>query len=377
MNLTDVFKYYKNNMKKFISIAAGIALSVLLVYIFQMVVNSINSSAYTTIVEPRKYFSIVRQKDVNPDPVLINRIKAQPFVDKVLPFVYWTTNIQMTIGGVTSTDILQVGQNDMKYLMKRMGLKIIKGRLPVPGKHEILMHCRVAANKHLKIGDLIGSWVSKDEFVHGSYEVVGLIDGSPMVSFAPIETAEIDYNMYYDYMFGGIIIPKEGKLGALNSYLSTLPNAYQVITYDSSLKNVNTLKDSVGLLTTGVSFMIMIIVSLFTGLLCYIYFYQRRNEFGLLSALGFTRQQVINKTILEISGMNIIGFLSGFLISIMMGQLLKIFVYIPRGEELYMISVDCLLRALSIPIFGTLFSIIPIWRMLKRLDPIAIIEGVV
>jgi ABC-type lipoprotein release transport system permease subunit len=377
MILLSIFKFYKNNMRKFLSVASGIALSVLLVYTFQMVVNSINTTAYTSNVEPRKYFSMIRPKDTYPDEYLINRIKAQPSVDKVLPFVYWTTAIQMTIGGGIGTDILQVKEKDMDLLMSIMKLKVIHGRKPIPGSHEIIMDNRVAANKHLKIGDMIGSWVSKEEYVHGSYKIVGLISGNSIVSFAPIEAAIIDYNMKFDYFYGGIILPKRGQLANVNKFLSTLPNNYEVITYDSCIKVINGLKDSISILTTGVSFMIMIIVSLFTGLMCYIFFYQRKNEFGLLWALGFTRQQVINKTILEISGINIIGFIAGILLSMGIGLLLNYGIYAPRGEMLYILSIDSLLKALSIPIFSILFSVIPIWRMLRKFDPIDIIEGVI
>ncbi|MCX8130490.1 MAG: ABC transporter permease [Clostridia bacterium] len=376
MIFTDVLKYYKSNMRRFIAIFATISLSVLLVYVFQMLINSLTSSVYLTQIEPRKHFSIVRQKELLPDEKLINDIKARDETEEVLPLVLWSTGLNMIIGGDTQSDIAMLKEKDMDYLLSVMGMKIFEGRKPAPGRHEILLHERVAANKKLKIGDQFGALNSKNEWMSGSYRVVGLVRGKPVMSFAPYETAFSDYKINYEYQFGAAIIPKKGMLETLNKYLDSLPNTYHVKTYNSSKENIESLTGNIDLLITILSIIVMIIASVCVGFLCYIYFYQRRNEFGLLWAIGFSRIQVVNRVFIEISGMNLAGLIAGIIISVVFGWILRIYIYLPGGQNLYLFSLDSIIKALCVPLFATLFSIIPIWRMLRKLDPVSIIEGV-
>lgn len=378
MNLFGLLKYYKSNMRRFISIFASIALSVILVYMFQMLMNSITGLVRETTVDPKKYYSMVRQKDTSPNADLASLLRVRDDVEYAMPFVYWTTNMKMIIGGVSSSDILQVKTGDMDILIQRMGLHIKEGRKPVAGRHEILMHEMVAANKQLKIGDQFGSQDNKEEWISGSYTIVGIVSGKPIVSFASYETAFKDFNMNLnnEYMYGILLLPKKGELDSLNGYLDYMPNYYDVLTYNSCKIIAEKNTGNIDLLANMLSLVILVISSISVGFLCYIYITQRKYEFGLLWAIGYSRQQVLNRVIAEISGMIAAGLIAGLLVSILAGLYLKIMVYSPMGQPLELFSMGSMIKAFCVSLFALLFSVLPVWRMLKKLDPISIIEGV-
>lgn len=375
MILRNIFKYYINNKSRFITVFMAIALGVFLVYFIDSIIFSMSRTLYDSDVEPRRQYSIVRQKDLLPDESLIKSIQSQAAVERTLPLVYWSTSMQMTIGGLISTDILMLKEQDMDYMMDKLGLHVSEGRKPTPGNHEILLHSTVAANKGLKVGDYFGSVMSKNEWMNGAYQIVGLVDGKGIASFAPYETFYKDSGMTYEYMYGALVIPKEGKLGEMNAYLNTLPYTYSVVTQAVSEKTYKGYTANINLFGNFVCLSVILIVALCIGFLCYIYSYQRRSEQGLLLSLGYSRQQIIIQAFLEILGMNLFGLLFGALISIGALSLLSNMVYVPKGQFLQVLSLRSLIRSFSICIFSILFSVLPIWRMLKKLDPISIIEG--
>jgi putative ABC transport system permease protein len=261
-------------------------------------------------------------------------------------------------------------------MMELMDLKLIKGNMPTE-INDIILHKQVAVNKKLEINDFIGRRISKQETLPEVYHIVGIIDGSSVVSFAPIDFYLDFYQLPYEYLYGGIILPKEGELDKMNQALDTLePSNYQIdtLTIQEAAAEENITK--IGILVSAINIFIILIVSSCIGFLCYIYFSQRRSEFGLLWALGYSRQQVINRAFAEVNGINLAGYIMGILISLLIGVILNYSYYIPSGDYLQIIDIRCFLGAACSPIFVTLFSLIPIWRMLKKLDPISIIDGI-
>jgi putative ABC transport system permease protein len=340
-----------------------------------MVIFSSFRIGYNTSLEPKKYFSTVSPKGEVLNQKIIASLADIKGVDRIIPCVFDSTNIHAGIGSNYSTSILSVGVNDITVMMELLHLKLISGSLPVSGS-EIVLHKQVAENKNLKVGDYIGRMVSKDETLPGYYRIVGLIDGKSIISFAPIDYYINTYRLPYEYIYGGIILPKNNSLEEMNLTLDSMdPADYRIDTLTVQMVWQKEYTAKITILITVINMFIILIVSSCIGFLCYIYFTQRRSEFGLLWALGFSRQQVINRAFAEVNGITIVGYLCGVLISLLIGVLLNYVYFIPIGDPLQIVNITYLFGAACSPIFVTLFSLIPIWRMLKRLDPISIIDG--
>ncbi len=374
MKPLSIFNYYRNNMKRLLAVFLAVSLSVFLLYTVQMLIFSSFRTAYLINVEPQKHFSSFLYKYKRIDPELVKSIKNQAQAGQVIPWVMQHTNITYMFGE-TGTRILSLNAKDMAAVMSAAGLKLFKGRLPKPGTEEIVLHKIVAKNKGLNIGDSIGSDLNEKEVLPGSHEIVGIVDGSSVLSFNSLETW-VDTYKYDPYLYGMIVIPKKSGLNELNRYIDCLPyQGLDVRTLNSVTTEQEETDRNIKTILTLINMIVITIVSLCSGFLCYIYFYQRRAEFGLLNAIGYTRQRIINKAFAEVSGINMIGFLTGILLALLCALVLDYFMFAPTGQILVIWDSQYLLRVFCIPLFASLFSVIPIWRMLKRLDPIAILEG--
>jgi hypothetical protein len=178
---------------------------------------------------------------------------------------------------------------------------------------------------------------------------VGLLDGDYIAGFADLDTYNNDLHLSQADA-SWLVIPKKGQLAQAKSYLA------------KCIQKDKELNPSTSVITICVS------------CLFYIYFYQRRPEFGLLEALGHTREMLIGKAFLEIAVINLIGFVCGLLGALLSGWALNHFVLMEQGVPLVLWDQSYLFELLSTVLFVTFISLLPIWRMLKKVDPITIIE---
>ncbi len=374
-----VFRYYLLNKRKSIAIFCAISLSVFLLYFVQMLIDSALSINYRTFVLPQKYFTSIAARSKVIDARLMGQLKSMEQVEKLIPWISRYTNFDSSIGGRIGTKVITGNQADILLLMKKMGLKLKAGRLPEPGTSEIALHELVAVNKKLKVGDRIGNNLVQDEVIEGEKVISGLIQGESIISFDSLEYwMEKHKNGYKDYSLGIILLPKEGAMSQLERSLNQLDTTgLEVRTYTSVALQDAKETESIHMLLTMINMMVIAIVSICTGFISYIYFAQRQGEFGILAAMGYTRQEIIRKAFFEIFWIDLVSFGVGILLSWAAGLVLNLAVFMPKGQPLVLWEPDYVVKAVCVPVFAILFSVIPVWRMLKRLDPVSTIERVV
>ncbi|MEA4822621.1 MAG: ABC transporter permease [Clostridiaceae bacterium] len=377
MKPLGILRYYLLNKKKSVVFLLAIGLSVFLLYSVQMLIDSAMSINYRTFVLPQRFFSSITAKSKVLDDDLIKTVLSYESVDKAIPWVFQYTNFNSSIGGRIGTKVITAKQEDIELLMDTMGLKLKAGRLPDPDSDEIVLHELVAANKNKKIGDVISSDTDKNEVLRGKMTVCGILEGGCIVSFVPLEYWMAQNGVTFDdYSLGIILLPKEGRTSELENNLNALDiSGLDLRTYTSVAAQTARDNQSIQMLLTMINIMVIIIVSICTGFISYIYFAQRRSEFGILGAMGYTGQQIVNRAFFEILWINGFGFAVGMLLSVFIGVILNAVSFIPRGQPLILWNPDYLIKAVCVPVFVILFSIIPVWRMLKKLDPVSIIEG--
>lgn len=370
MNPLSVVNYFNNNRKKFLSVFIAVSLSVFLIYTLQMLMSCMSDSIRSSYTEPKKYFSAVYSRNELLDGSLFGRFATNNDVERVIPCFTYSLSLNLNIGGGNATPLYVVRQADTEFLMEKMNLRLVKGKLPGPGTLEIVIHRYVAANRALKVGDVLSSTSANIDYLPCNFYVSGIIDGKSVVSFANLNSDQAP-------SYGLILVPKDGALASLNRFLDSLPpsNMYTISTYDSEKGSIDRSIDNTFMLTTLMSILILLIVSSCVGFLNYIYFYHRRNELGLLNAMGYSMQRIMTRAFGEIFLLNFSGYISGILLSFITGFFLNLLLFMPKGQPLGLFSFAFAVQAFSVPLFAVLFSIIPVWRMLKKLDPISIIEG--
>lgn len=373
-------KYYKSNKKRFFPIIITLILVVFMLCILEVLSSSLSYSTYMSWVKPVENMSIVSA--VSPAKPLssldISSVEEIDLVDKVMPIVFNSIYIKNNVGGNMDTMLFAMKEEDRDFLMKHLKVEVKSGRLPKEGTNEIAIHWRVVANKKLKIGDHIGKKVDSTERLEGDYEIVGLLEGDPIVSFSSIEYIFKDEseNSQNLKQYGMCLIPKNNQRDNLNETLVEMKNEkLRVYSYDTELSSYHSAQDMIDLILKIIGGILTVVLALMIGLISYIFYYQRRNEFGILLALGFRGKRIMSQILIEIAIITFGGFVLGILFMIISSLLLNHFLFMPKGLPLEIWSISYLKTTVFIPVSIFVFSFVPVWRMIRKLDPISIIEG--
>ena len=370
MKPLSMFYYLVNNKRKLVPVILSISLSVMFFYFLFLAGTQSRESSASTYLNPLKAYSRITSNKGIPEE-LVDSLNAQTAIEKILPLhTFPHTNITRALGN-GSAGIFFVRDNDIKYMMGLMNLKLTEGRLPEE-KNEILLHWSIAANNKLKLGDIF-----KDtNEIQDNFKIVGILDGSSIVGFVP---TVIQGNSIKDWLKEDlIVIPKKGKLTQLNKFLDALPNS-EGLQFET-LSNVSAdIANSSKVLSVVMYILVIIVVAVLCitlGNTSSMYFYQRKNEFGVLSAIGYTRWEIGKRVLAESILAGVLGYISGVLLSLFCASAFNILLWNPMGESVPLYSSKGLLVTAIIPVFVVIASVGPILRLLKKKDLINIIEAV-
>jgi putative ABC transport system permease protein len=379
MNPLFAFKHHLKNRKKALFLFLPVLLGVIIIYLLQMLITSQYRIIDRTYVEPQKYYSSIAAKTkVIDHNTLSNIFLIKSDYERAMPWVSHYTYIDTVIDNRIGSKVFTVKQEDMEWLICKLNLNIKEGRMPKAGTNEIILHSVVADNKNLGIGDRIGGSVQKNEALEGDKVVVGILEGESIVSFDSLEYWMNTYQVISDdYSTGILIVPKDGKEIEVNNLINDIDEqGLDVRTYAFvSLQNKIDRK-GINIILVIINIIVIIIITICTGFISYIHMLQRRSEFGILSAIGYTSQKIINWVFNEILWINMAGLTLGILLSVFIGLLLNLFIFIPKGLPLLLVKREYMIEAVCVPLFASIFSLFPIWKMMEDLDPVAIIEGV-
>lgn len=380
LNFLFAIKYYQGNKKRFFPIIITLILVVFMLCILEVLSSSLSYSTYMSWVKPVENMSVVSA--VSPAKPLsssdISSVEEIDAVEKVMPVVFNSIYIKNNVGGNTDTMLFAMKQDDRDFLMKQLKVGVKEGRLPKEGTNEIAIHWRVAANKKIEIGDHIGKQVDREERLEGNYKIVGLLDGDSIVSFSSIEGIIKDDALSYEDMkrYGMCLIPKEDARDDLNNTLDDMKKgSLSIYSYDTELSDYHSAQDMIDLILKIIGGILTVVLALMLGLLSYVFYYQRRNEFGILLALGFRGKRIMSQVVIEIGIVTFGGFVLGILLMLLCSVLLNHFLFMPKGLPLELWNIGYLKTTIYIPVSIFVFSFVPVWRLIRRLDPISIIEG--
>lgn len=369
----SAWRYYRNNQKKVIVVFMvtffGVFLQSALLVLATTMINFFQSATTEPFSNVATIVNLNRCRETNND--LRRLLDQNQSISKVISFGVEATSVY----GINSAGVLFVKAKDVKPVMDHLNLTLIKGQLPTPDSNDIILHWKIAANKGLKIGDHFGNKISQSELLKGEYRLVGLLDGKSVIGFSDLDTYCIGHQLIeFDPMY--LMIPKKGRITQVKSFVEHLVQKDNQLStsaaYEVSCHNV---KNSIIMALNAIYLVITSIVTICVSFLFYICFYQRHSEFGLLEALGHTRQMIVCKAFLEIVGINLLGFMSGLVVAVFSEWALSSFVLMKHGLPLVLWDQNYTFKLLFTPLVATFTSLLPVWRMLKKIDPITIIEG--
>jgi hypothetical protein len=320
------------------------------------------------------------------------QIRAHPAVAHAIPVKPLSMVFNLpTAGEMLSLAVYGVREQDLPILLDVYDLHLAEGELVQPRSSHIVLTSALARNRNLRLGDEIGQPVHERDGMPTELTIVGLLEST---NPALVDRAGYDVPLLprwvgfasYEYVDGHeryagtpthlLIVPAEGHGTEVEVWLEK--------TIASPRVRVGTLGTSYGLWFTTTQFMLLslvitecILAAVAAGALAilnYLFVIQRRDEFGVLHAVGHSRTDLIVRTLRESVGIAGAAWLIGAAICIVAMYCGQVALYTPLGTSLDWTNPIPWLYTLPIPVAVIAANAGTIAWALSRLDPVAVIE---
>ncbi|OQY18744.1 MAG: hypothetical protein B6I35_12595 [Anaerolineaceae bacterium 4572_32.2] len=339
------------------------------------------------------------------DADVMGQIRSHPSVERVIPVMSLGLQVDVPPSGVMRTSIYGAVEGDLPALVDLFGMEVEQGRLPNPRSNEIVLSEPVALNRGLHVGDRIGvPAYERGEFelldvddVPTEMVVVGILRQAQDRSLQPRtarphseQTLSSDTMWLgfasYEYMESHeltssrlvhlLVVPADGRKDELDAWLEeSLASAQtNVTTYDVEYREHQEIVRGLVLGFSVVGCITAIVAAIAMATLNYIFFTQRREEFGILHAVGRSRLWLILRTMKETGSMITVAWLAGAVICCIGLICFQTLVFAPKGLSLNFFNPVPWALTFPIPLAVVVTSTGTIGRMLSRLDPVSIVE---
>ena len=378
--------YYRRNIWRVLPVGGAIIISVFLIAAIVTLLNSVDDTIrvhYSSLSR----FSILSpqfERDV-PAPIL-KRVEAFPESRRTIVAMPYFIFVK-TVFGEMPVPIYGLAQGDMREFTRVTGNTVIEGRLPKLNEPEVAFSRAWANSFHLKLGDKFTPNNERLPSLAEPLKIVGIFEGGENIGVtdkAYFQLTLPDLLQRPSYL----ILPKSrAQLEPLSQKMRGIvdkPAQYgyakesvrylRVFTYQGL---VDELRKSLAFLYRflGIADALVIgAVALLSGFLANIYFEQRLGEFGLLSALGFRRERLAKRLMIETGSLVIFSWVAGLAMTALLFKALDYFYMIPNGLVLAKIGRDAMLYTLPTPLLVGAASLATVLIRLYRLDPIEIME---
>ncbi|MCJ7658963.1 MAG: hypothetical protein MUO67_07415, partial [Anaerolineales bacterium] len=353
---------------------------------FPVFIISLPMNTMFTDIEYLRYVSEVAPGVENAvDPGVTAQIRNNPAVANIIQTKRLGMQISIPPGGQTDVNLYGVSEDDLPVLMELLEVHLVEGRLPRPRSNEIGISAAVAQNRGLHLGDKVGRPVQGrssetampiEDDIPAEMVIVGLLSGDELwlglVSLEFLESHELTNSRSTRL----IIIPREGSKGELDTWLeqSVASAQTEVFTYEVRRREYQQVLQTMLLLFTGVEFIIAVVAAIALAILNHIFYSERREEFGLLNAIGRSRPWLVLRTVKETASVVGIAWLIGVAVCVVGITIAQSMIYAPQGLNLDPFNPVPWLFTLPIPLAVIVVGAGTISRTLSQLDPVSIIE---
>jgi ABC-type lipoprotein release transport system permease subunit len=321
------------------------------------------------------------------DPGVVGQIKSHPAVAHTVLAIPLGMRMVLPPGGGTDVHIYGVTEADLPVLMELFGMHVQEGRLPRPRSNEIVLSSAIAANRDLHVGDVIGGETDDDDTlvvdnIPAEMVIAGILSPDhPWIGFASYEYLQ-SHELTSALSPRLLLIPREGQKQALDSWLEGADGRQpvvdstqtRIIIHEIEEREYREMTTSLVFTFAALECMIAVVAAIALATLNHIFFAQRREEFGILNAIGCSRWWLVRRTMKETGSVVGAAWVVGAVLCGIGLLAMQSLVYTPHGLTLDFFYPAPWLLTLPIPLAVVAASTGTISHMLHKLDPVAIIE---
>ncbi|MFN2128939.1 MAG: FtsX-like permease family protein [Anaerolineae bacterium] len=375
-SLTFYLRHRRRGILLVLSTALMVVGTTLPVYLL-----SAMASAMKPDFEHLQYVSEVSPIQSELDPGVMSQIRSQPAVAHTIPAIRLGMWMIVPPGGGTDVRVYGVTEGDLPILLQSLGMRVQEGRLPRPHSNEIVLSSAIAANRGLHVGDVVGGETGSDDNLivddlPVEMTVTGILSPDrPWVGFASYE-----YLRSHEAASARtpllLLVPREGHKQELDHWLegSLASNHIGIATYATKEQEYREMTTSVSLTFGLLECMIAAVAAVALATLNYIFVLQRKEEFGVLHAIGRSRRWLVSRLIGETGSVAGMGWMAGVAVcgAGLIGM--QVLFYAPRGLNLSIFNLIPWLFTMPLPVSMVLASAVTVARTLSRLDPVSVVE---
>lgn len=381
--------FYLRHRRRGLMLAAALALTILGVVFPVFFLAPLVDTQRLIYVNQFRYVSQVsplRSRAV--DPTTVAQIKANPAVARIAQVKELPMLVNVPPGARVAAFVYGVTEEDMPYIADLLGMRLKEGHLPRARSNEIVISESLAANRDLKVGDAVGRAVDElDRLIPTELVVAGILQprskqalpdsrDNMLLGFASYEYLE-SHELYASEPVSLFVISHEGHKAELDTWLEENAAAMgtTVWTYAVASRVLERASRSLFLMIAVVESIVAAVAAIALAALNTIFFGQRKDEFGVLYALGKGRLWLILRTIKETATIVGMAWLIGTAVCVAGLLLAQASIYTPMGLTMDFFNPAPWLFTLPIPLAVVAGSAGTIAWTLRRLDPVLVIEG--
>ncbi|MFA9380001.1 MAG: FtsX-like permease family protein [Acetanaerobacterium sp.] len=354
-----------------------IVVAICIVYIMECFLESIFESSYAINGTCFKHSMVILSTELVPEipQATVKSLENDASVEKSVPVSAQYINFTIP---VSPTHAFVFGTNDaanQEILVEKYNIELLSGRLPDSGKDEIALDGNVALSNQLTIGSHVGSDLDKSQALLGNYVVVGILKNDSHISLMGSPAFEQNSSGTLKRGRAGLLIfPNEGCFAqAEKASIALMSQGFDIYTltrYNNLIKANSATSNTLDIMV------VLLILVMLVCLVCskYAQYFARKSELGILNALGYTRHEIMMRTFWEVVITNSAGFIVGLALAVLLCRVIMGAAFEAIGAVGVYFYGKAVVLSLLAPLFTALFTLIPVYRMIGRIDPISIIE---
>ena len=380
--------YFRRNLLRVSPVFGAIVVAVFLITCVVTLLNSVDATIQTDYGFSRHCDNLTTRFEDDVPFTALAQASALPEVGRVVVTYPWVLDTK-TVFGQLPTPIYGVSPSDIPFLLQVSGNHLAPGgRWPRPGQAEVVLSRGLANNFHVGVGERFTPTFNDGERTAlNTQTLVGILDGGDALALADATTfrESLPFTLIRPNYLYFPRTPEEHP--ALTRFLLDMldhperhglePSDAKLLdiwTFDKVLNDEHRILHTLFVFLWVVDVLVIGVIALLSGFLANIYFEQRLGEFGLLSALGFTRGLLAGRLMRESALLVVSAWATGVLLAHGAHYLANQYFVLPRGLILADFTISGLGLSLPTPLLVALASLSTMLWRLWRLDPIQILE---
>jgi len=325
------------------------------------------------------------------DAAVLAEVKAHPAVAHVIPVKALSIGIIIPPGIEWQTPIYAVRAQDMELLLDLYGLTLGEGTLIETRSSQVVLTQALARNRGVGVSDLVGQPVDERDGIPTEMSVVGLLESpnlllaerdgynlpaTPLwIGLASYEFVE-SHERYAAVPTHALVIPAAGRESEMETWLeeSIDSSRVSVTTLGTAYRQWRATGEGYLAFLAITEVLLVVVAAVALAVLNYIFFTQRRDEFGTLYAVGHARLRLIARTLQESVSVVAVAWVVGAVLCVAGVFWIQASLLTPVGMSIDLNNVTPWLFSLPIPVTVVAASVGTVAWALSRLDPVSVIE---